>query len=214
MKSPHRPRTSASLLACFLCAFFLKANAQPISIQASAGYVYLPLNDWSNFASNIANASYSKINPNSYWAFSVYYSIGSNHSIYVGIERIRTSASSTTPVATVNWDFQGIPITFGYEYKLITFNETFTPVVGAGISYFISKVEGRDNVFNNTTPRKGSGFGVHLSLGLRWEFVQSLSLVPQARYRYSDGMAFTDNSNDIKVEFTGFDISTGLSWAF
>jgi outer membrane protein W len=214
MKRIHHLRSFGPLLMGFLWAFPTDANAQSLSVQASVGVVTLPLNDWSNFFGNTSNASYTKNNPNLYWALSVYYPLGRDHSIQIGTELIRTSASSSSPAITVNWKFQGIPITLGYEYKVLTFNEHFTPVAGMGISYFISQVDGSDNVFNITSRRNGNGYGVHLSLGLRWEFAQSLGMVSQIRYRYSDGMAFTDKNNDVKVEFTGFDFSTGLSWGF
>ena len=195
-----------------LCA--KSTYAQEFYIQTSAGVVYLPFYDWSNFASNVSNATYSKNDPNFYYALSVQYRLNSYHFISIGTELIRSTASESNSLVIVDWKFQGIPITLGYEYRPFTFNEHFTPTFGAGISYFISEVDAYDNLFNHTLKRYGDGYGVHASIGLNSELSKSLSLISQIRYRYSNGMAFTDKKGDIKVEFTGFDFNTGLSWAF
>ncbi len=202
-------RSTALVLLCSI-----NMNAQPISVRVSVGAVYLPFSAWSTFSSQIANSFYSKNNPNFEYGLSIYYAVNSNHFINIGTELIRSNASDSDPVSTVDWKFQGIPITLGYEYRALRFSDRFTPMLGAGISYFISQVTGHDNVFNQTGTRYGDGYGVHASLGLISELTQTLSMVSQLRYRYSDGMAFTDHKGDVKVEFTGFDFSTGLSWNF
>ncbi len=119
----------------------------------------------------------------------------------------------SNPVTT-DWSFQGIPLTLGYEYKVYNFNQAFSLVTGLGISYFFSKVTGTTHPFDQTATRTGNGYGVHGTIGLISELTRNLSMVTRARYRYSNGMAFTDKSGDVKVEFTGFDLSSGLAWAF
>lgn len=188
--------------------------AQSISVRASFGVVDLPLSDWSKFFNGQSNSFYVKNNPNLYYALSFHYPINTNHSISVGTELIRTSALLTDPIVTVDWRFHGIPITLGYEYRTMTFNERFTPVVGAGVSYFFSQVNAKDHFFNQTSTRTGNGYGIHASLGLISQLTTTLSFISQGRYRYSDGMAFSGSKNDIKVQFSGFDFSIGLAWDF
>ena len=115
-----------------LCA--KSTYAQEFYIQTSAGVVYLPFYDWSNFASNVSNATYSKNDPNLYYALSVQYRLNSYHFISIGTELIRSTASESNSLVIVDWKFQGIPITLGYEYRPFTFNDHFTPTFGAGIS--------------------------------------------------------------------------------
>ncbi len=62
--------------------------------------------------------------------------------------------------------------------------------------------------------RTGKGYGVHGALGFKARISSAVFTIWQARYRYSNGMAFTDNEGDIKVEFTGFDFSVGLGLNF
>jgi hypothetical protein len=97
---------------------------------------------------------------------------------------------------------------------MLNFNEHFTIILGAGVSYFISEAAAHDDYFNFTSKRYGNGYGIHSSAGLNAELTRQLCLISQIRFRYSDGMGFTDKKGSIKVEFTGFDFSTGLSWTF
>jgi outer membrane protein W len=118
--------------------------------------------------------------------------------------------------STVKWKFRGIPITFGYEFCPVTSAEGFTPYVGVGTSFFFSKVEGEvmDPFFPSKGERTGKGYGLHGAIGFQSRISSSISTIWQARYRYSNGMAFTDNEGDVKVEFTGFDFSVGLGLNF
>ncbi len=205
-----------SLLPCIALILLCSSNifAQPLSVQTSVGFVYLPLHDWSRFFGEISNSFYSKNNPNLYYGLSVHYALNSNNSINIGTELIKSSASSSNSTITIDWKFQGLPITIGYDYKFLSFNEHFTPILGAGISYFISEVVAHDYLFNSTLKRYGNGYGIQASAGLNSELTETLSMISQIRYRYSDGMAFSDTKGAIKVEFTGFDFNTGLSWTF
>jgi hypothetical protein len=200
---------------CFMC-LYSAAAAQPISVRVTAGMVDLPLSDWSEFFGSQGHSPYflyTKNNPNPYYALSINYKITPQHSVYVGTELIQSSASSSDSVDIMDWKFQGIPITIGYEYKILTFNRFFSPLIGGGVSYFISQVTGKDYYFNQTLKRTGNGYGIHASLGLVSQLTESLDMITQARYRYSNGMAFTDKSGSIKVEFSGFDFSIGLEYS-
>ncbi len=164
------------------------------------------------------DSHYQQNNPNLYYALSVHYVLSEHHSINLGTELMRTTASLSYPIVGtlghVDWHIQGIPLSLGYEYRVTTFNEHFTPVAGVGVSYFFSQLEAQvsENVISPTGKRTGKGYGVHGSLGLITEMTRALSMVTQVRYRYSNGMAFTDPEGDIKVEFTGVDFSVGLAW--
>lgn len=206
-------RTLSFLLIVFIFHCTSSLYAQSITVRPSVGVVHLPLSDWSKFFGGFPNSFYTKNNPNLYYGISLHYALSPDHSIMIGTESIKSSATlSDSLFLTVEWKFQGIPFSIGYEYRIVTFNERFTPVAGLGISYFISEVNARNNYFNQTSKRTGNGYGVHLSLGLISQLMKSLSMISQARYRYSDGMAFSSNKNDIKVEFSGFDFSVGVGW--
>jgi hypothetical protein len=212
------------------------AGSSPFSLRVSVGAIHLPLSDWSDFSGKISDSYYQKKNPNIYYGLSLNYALGKHHSLNLGTELIKTSASLSSVMFITNylldtldvvplvirWKFQGIPVTLGYEYKLSTFNQRFSPVVGIGASYFISEVEAEvlnisGSPFISSLPkekRTGRGYGFHASLGLISKLTESLSMISQVRYRYSDGMAFTDKKDSIKVEFTGFDFSVGIGWNF
>lgn len=198
----------------FVLICFNNSDAQPISVQTSVGFVHLPFSDWSRFFGGTSNSFYSKNNPNVYYCLSVHYALRSDHAIVLGTELIRSTASSSSSLATIDWKFQGLPITIGYEYTVLRFTEYFTPVLAAGISYFISDVVAHENFLNTTLKRHGNGYGIQASAGLNTQLTPELGMISRFRYRYSNGMAFTDTKGAIKVEFTGFDFSTGLSWTF
>jgi outer membrane protein W len=188
--------------------------AQQFSVQTSVGVVHLPFYDWSKFWGELPNSFYSKNNPNLYYSLYVHYSLNSDNAINIGTELINSSAFLSSSTVTIDWKFRAIPITLGYEYKILTFNKGSALILGAGFSYFISKVTAHDNYFNITSNRYGNGYGVQGSVGLNAELTENIGMVSQVRYRYSDGMAFTDKKGSIKIEFTGFDFSTGLSYNF
>ncbi|MDP2424278.1 MAG: outer membrane beta-barrel protein [Bacteroidales bacterium] len=214
MRKIFSPTTLQLLLIGCLLSCTTNTYAQPFSVRSSTGVVHLSLSDWSKFSSGLPNAFYTKNNPNLYYGVSFHYALNSDHSINTGTELIRSSASWSDTFSVVSWKFQGIPLFLGYEYRILTFNEHFTPVAGLGISYFISEVNTQESFFNQTLKRTGNGYGIHISLGLLSQLTTSLSMISQVRYRYSDGMAFSGNKDDIKVEFSGIDFSVGLEWTF
>ena len=217
-------QAAALLIVLLSLASSPELNAQPLSIRGSIGVAHLPLPAWSDFWGDVeANSHYQQNNPNVYYALSVHYALSEHHSINLGTEFIRTTASLSSPMdntlGVADWHIQGIPLTLGYEYRVSAFNEHFIPVAGAGVSYFFSQVDASfdqlgetDNANHVSDTRTGKGYGVHGSLGLISEMTQALSIVTQVRYRYSNGMAFTDSEGDVKVEFTGVDVSVGVAW--
>ncbi|HXF49813.1 MAG TPA: outer membrane beta-barrel protein [Verrucomicrobiae bacterium] len=222
-----------ALAALVFSSFLLStsASAGSFSIRAMAGVAHLPLSDWSNFIESTANPHYyQKNNPNPLYALSVHYKFTPHHSVSLGSELVRASASMGFLMyqtdgtgdtigswfSTVKWKFRGIPISLGYEVSPFSVSETFSPYLGAGASIFFSKVEGEviDSFFSYKAKRTGTGYGLHGTIGFQSRLSSSVSTIWQARYRYSNGMAFTDNEGDIKVEFTGFDFSVGLGLNF
>ncbi len=188
--------------------------AQPFTVQASAGFVYLPLHDWSRFFGGTTNSFYYKNNPNLYYELSFQYSINSKSAINIGTELINSSAYLSSSYDRIDWKFQGLPISIGYGYKVLSINKYSALIIGAGISYFLSKVSAHDSYFNTTGYWHGNGYGVNASVELNTMLTKKLGLISRIRYRYSNGTAFTEKKGDIKVEFTGFDFGTGLSWSF
>lgn len=210
-------RTVILSIALFAFVSSQELDAQPLSIRASIGFAQLPLSSWSDFWGHVQpDSRYQQNNPNVYYAFSVHYALSEHHAINLGTELLKTTASLSFPVentlGVVDWHFQAVPLTLGYEYRVTSFHEHFTPVAGVGVSYFFSQLEASENMLPQTLKRTGKGYGVHASLGLISEMTQALSMLTQVRYRYSNGMGFTDPNNDIKVEFTGVDLSVGLAW--
>ncbi len=222
-----------SLLAFLLFSplFSTLAPAGSFSIRATAGVAHLPLSDWSNFIESTANPHYyQKNNPNPIYGLSIHYGLGPRHSMSLGTELVQTRASESSLLyqldsagnQTVSWfssakmKFRGIPITLGYEVSPFSVSETFSPYLGAGASFFFSEVTGEviDPYVPSKVKRTGRGYGLHGTVGFQSRLSSSVSTIWQARYRYSNGMAFTDEEGSIKVQFTGFDFSVGLGLNF
>lgn len=222
------------LLALFLSVSQAWAQSPSFSMRASFGAVHLSLSRWSDFFSASSdNVTYQNDDVNFYPGLSVHYHIDSHHAIGLGTELLKTAASGLyaqnlfdgsgnrtgfIPLA-IAWKFKGIPIKIGYEYTALAANKNFRPAFGIGVSYFMSKVEAQTTNLASSlldeqkTARKGRGYGVHAHLALHTQLYKRLSLISQARYRYADGMAFSDRKGDVKVEFTGFDLSLGIEWS-
>lgn len=215
----------------------IPAQSSPFSIRITTGAAYLPLQDWGGFFNNVADSEYQHHTPDTYFGTSVHLALSDRHAIAIGAERIQTSASlfgyqilmnetgdslGILSVDILTWAFQGTPITLSYEYRRQLSNWSVIPFLSIGFSYFRSQVQADLTHLTQAMPlpggtgsaRKGEGYGIHATLGLVTQFTKHLQLISQVRYRYADGMAFTDDEGDIKVEFTGFDASLGLGWSF
>jgi len=53
----------------------------------------------------------------------------------------------------------------------------------------------------------GQGFGVEFFVGQRAKVSDRFSIDAQVRGRWVDGLLFSDDAGDIKVEFSGIDVS-------
>jgi hypothetical protein len=188
---------------------------QTVSVRATAGAAYMPMSGWMDFWKNFSSF-YQRQNPNPCYALSVHYRLSPEHSLSLGTELLRSSASLTEEFGTILWDFQGIPLTLGYEYTVWTSRETFSVSAGAGASYYFSKISASLHPpllpEGNAIERNGNGYGFHLSAALISNFSKSFGMIAQVRARYADGMAFSSENGDAKVEFTGCDASVGIVW--
>ena len=230
---PLMPRLTSSKLSLVVLILWgvsssSYALAQPsrFAIRASIGVVHLPLSDWSShfgFYSPWSQAHKDQLNL--YGGVSFHWVLSSRHSVSLSAELIRTAASafdilSLTPISTFyEWQFQGVPITLGYEYTLLSVSQRMVPVFGMGISYFISQVETTGTrppflVILHRSRRTGHGYGLHASLGVKSQVGRHVVLLPQIRYRYADGTAFSRHPYEPKVEFSGLDTSFSVGWAF
>lgn len=205
-----------------------------ISIKGSIGTGYLPLSDWGDFCGDIQSGYYQKDRFGSYWEAGICYHLNERHALVFCIGGIRTSASmssvmiygspsDTTGVAVyvAEWDFNASPLSLSYQFHPLGVNNTNSPFFGAGISYFISKLEFKSfavydplffGLFNEQGSREGKGYGVHAYLGLQAEITPHVHFISRLRGQYADGMGFTDKKGNIKVEFTGIDLTFGVSW--
>jgi hypothetical protein len=212
------------------------AQFERFSIRADIGTGCLPLRDWSDFWGDVQSSYYQKDRFGSYWDVSICYNLNEKHALLFSVGGIRISASmsdvmifgspsETTGVAVdvLEWDINAWPLSFSYEFHPVGANNANSPFIGAGVSYFISKLEHKlfavydplyFGLFNEQGVREGKGYGVHAYLGLRSQITSHLYFVSRLRVQYADGMGFTDNKGDIKVEFTGVDLSFGVGCVF
>jgi hypothetical protein len=206
------------------------------SIRANIGTGYLPLKDLSDFWGDVQSSYYQKDRFGSYWDVSICYNLNEKHSLLFSIGGIKISASmssiiiygsldDTTGVGVyvAEWDINASPLSFSYEFHPVGVNNTNSLFFGAGISYFISKEEYKlfavydplyFGLFNEQGAREGKGYGVHGYVGLRSQITPHLYFISRLRGQYADGMGFTDKKGDIKVEFTGVDLTFGVGCAF
>ncbi len=222
-------------LALWWCADAL-AQFDKISISLSGGAGYLPLNDWEDFATNISSSHFEKDKFGTYSELRVAYHLAGKHAIAPNVENINTSAflhiadaltgpfgdTSGYASSVIEWDFSAVPVGLSYEFYPIGWEEKVTPFLGAGASYFFSKLEfksyflhdGRFADLSSEGVRDGEGYGLHLYVGVQSRLTEHLLIFSRLRGRYSDGMVFTDKQEAVKVEFTGFDLTLGLGWRF
>ena len=217
----------------------MTTNAQklPLSMRVGVGVAHLPMSDWQSFIGHtpLDIDSYQEPFFTAFPQANLIWRIDKKHSIGLGIEslkptRIRTGAAPQTNeiLDTIGfapykykYTFHGFPITIGYEFHTGLLEGRFEPVLGIGASYVISELKARAvsrndfyESFEANGKRKGKGFGLATSIGFHSNISDKIVSIWQMRYRYSDGMYFTDHPGDRKVEFTGLDFSVALEYRF
>lgn len=203
----------------------------PISVRTNIGVAYLPFSDWNNSFGNTNSfyEYYDNGDPIIYGGLSVHYHINKNHSINVGSEILRQNiryagqyegmispdSSGIIPIK-VKWSMRGIPVNLGYEYHADLFNFNFKPIFGFGLSYVFSHLNAYSYIPYGKVKltRSGKGYGIHSYIAFSSQISKKVSSLWQVRYRYSDGMAFTDKKGEVKVQFSGIDFSFGLNYSF
>jgi hypothetical protein len=219
-----RKYTLIFYLSLFALAIGQPAYAKsPISIRINAGVINYPLRAWSNFIGDMDSSDYNKDMVNPYASLACYYSLTSRQSIFIGTEYLRTKASlysNCNNVETnITWKFKAIPVNIGYEYKLVNNKTGLCPIVTIGAAYFISELYGESYSTPAIFPpergtRTGNGYGFFGGVGIQKQITESFYSTVNFRVRYSDGMYFTDDKEDIDVEFTSFDLNIGIGWIF
>jgi len=234
--------TGRMILVCFClglvlcCARESMAKAHEFSVSVSGGAGYLPLRDWEDFSTSISSSHFEKDKFGSYVDLRAVYHLTDKHAVALNVENINTSASLYHAMAltgptgdtsgyassVVEWDFSAIPVGLSYEFYPMRSDESASPFLGVGVSYFFSELEYKswflhDGFFGDLGSkgtRDGEGYGVHAYVGVQSQLTEQLLVVSRLRCRYADGMAFTDEERDVKVEFTGVDFTLGLGWRF
>jgi hypothetical protein len=212
------------------------AQFEDITLSFNAGTGYLPLKDWKDFSSQFFGEKLEKDKLGTYLDLRLVIHLPKKLALAVDLEKINISASQhyvdlyTSEIGQVTenvpmlveWDFEAIPIGLSYEFYPGSIRKKIYPFLGIGASYFFSKVKARSTNLSDPPPensvttssRDGEGYGLHVYVGSQIELTDRLLLISRLRGRYADGMAFTDKRGDIKVEFTGVDLTLGLGWRF
>lgn len=223
-----------------IMVFFFSNSSQAqfdrFSFTLSGGAGYVSLNDWEDFCSRVSMSHYEKDKLGTFLESRITYHFTDKHAIALNVENIKTSAILcgsmilTGPWPELEdhacyvdeWDFSATPIGLSYEFFPLGCEEKVWPFLGAGASYFFSKVEaksyflndGRFEGLDSESSRDGNGYGLHVYAGIQSRVAKHLLFISRLRGRLADGMAFTDKKAAAKVEFTGFDFTIGWGWSF
>lgn len=191
------------------CASAPRAD-DALGVQVGAGY--LPMSDWEDFWEE-AVGDYQQDRLGLYTEFSFTSRFTQRHAIRFTFEWITTSASAGDQL---EWDFETFPVSLSYELTLRGAEPGALTQLGVGGGYYMSSVETREHstLPNPSLPeaRNGDGYGFHGYLRQTALIADHVSLSGMIRGRWADGMAFDDADDDIKVEFTGFDVSMGIEY--
>ena len=216
----------------FLLLFNSISNAQnsPFSVQTNIGVAYLPFSEWKKYFGNtISNYEYyDSGDPIIYGGLSIHYNIDKYHSFNIGSEilnqnlhfagqyegMITPDSMGVIPIK-IKWCMRGIPFTLGYEYHSNYFKDKFEPIFGLGFSYFFSNLDAFSVIpyRKDKATRSGKGYGVHTYIAFSSKVTQKVNALWQVRYRYSNGMAFTDKKGTVKIQFTGLDFGIGFNYS-
>ena len=205
----------------FLCVLLSASHAEAkmFCVGGSFGAGYLPMTDWQNFGSGL-NSHYEADAAGLYGEVYGRVQLADRHSLAVSVERISKSAASVTHPSgfRVEWDFDAVPINVTYEFILRGSGSRTPSFFGLGAGVYHSQVHGATSNDPDFPPssgqRDGWGYGFHGYLGQRAAVTQSLAVSMRVRGRWADGMYFTDEKEDIDVDFTGVDVALGVEFVF
>jgi hypothetical protein len=239
----NKKRLRKSIVLTCLCTIMIlffsnssQAQLDRFSFTLSGGAGYVSLNDWGDLCSRVSMSHYEKDKLGTFLESRIAYHLTDKHAIALNVENIKTSAILygamilTGPWSEPEdhacyvdeWDFSATPVGLSYEFFPLGCEEKVSPFLGAGASYFFSKVEakcyflhnGRFEGLDSESSRDGDGYGLHVYAGIQSRIANNLLFISRLRGRFADGMAFTDNKAAAQVEFTGFDFTIGWGWSF
>lgn len=123
-----------------------------------------------------------------------------------------------------DWKLKAVPITLTYERILSAPTNKVVPVVGVGVSYYLTQLKTRlpESVTGpqlSTTPIDsyveryvGMGIGAQATAGIRARISRQTFLQLQARYRLVDGLGVTPTKN-ADASFGVFDFAIGFGFS-
>ena len=228
-----------TILAAILCVTASNGAAQKpfgqnfISINAGTGY--MPMGDWREFAEDILGGYYHRDQFGTNLDMRLTFFLGFKHAVSLNIERVAVFSSAAIPTAivdlngdtldieasTAEWHFRSMPVGLSYEYYPRGNDRTVLPYIGGGFSYYFTNVKAQLNKLTGPDPllpvydeREEKGYGLHIFAGVKAVLHNKLYFESRLRARYADGSGISSESDDVKIEFTGIDLTAGLAWRF
>lgn len=123
-----------------------------------------------------------------------------------------------------DWKFKAVPITLTYERLMTAPEKQIVPVVGLGVSYYMTQLKTRlaESVTGpqlSTTPvdsyvneSVGMGWGAQATAGVRARISGQTFLSLQARYRVVNGFGLT-STDGADARFGVFDFAVGIGFS-
>ncbi len=123
-----------------------------------------------------------------------------------------------------DWKFKAVPFTLAYERLLSSPDRRVVPVVGVGVSYYLTQLKTRlpTSVTGPQTAsmpvntyvdkRWGMGWGLQATAGIRARVSERTFVQLQARYRRVDGFGVTESEGSA-ARFGVFDFAVGFGFS-
>jgi hypothetical protein len=190
------------------------------------------MTEWKDFVASGPNDHYSADDLALYVDAVARVRLANKHGLRLSYGRMFTSADLAgvmnlipgpgSNTVVIEYSFNTAPVGLAYEFFFSGFGHGSTAFAGVGTSIYFTSVETKVrelgiSAFPNPSPpesRTGQGLGVELFIGQRAKVSERLSIDAQIRGRWADGLLFSDNAGDIKVEFSGVDVSVFAEWLF
>ncbi|UCD94703.1 MAG: outer membrane beta-barrel protein [Candidatus Zixiibacteriota bacterium] len=218
-------------IAIFSLAVETKARSGGFDVSIGGGAGYVPMSDWEDFygSSEYGYCYYQHEIYGTFINIRVTYFVASHHAVSANLENIKTSASRCDFIdawagpyfMVIDWQFRSIPIGLSYEYYFMNRADNVQPYLGLGVSHCFTKVEsslkdlsGVLIDFGNSEPRTERGYHVIAYAGLKSYINKRLFVNTRLQGRYADGGGFTDEKRDIKINFSGVDLTVGVGFSF
>ncbi len=112
-----------------------------------------------------------------------------------------------------DWKFYAVPLTVSYEYTLVGENRRFAPVVGFGVSAYLSRMKRLAAGGASYVKHYGVGYGAQATLALRTNLGRGLFMLTRGRYRIVDGLSLMGADHEA-AEFPLLDFAVGFGFRF